>query len=93
MSKHDAAVAAFIRALAAQDDAEAAVLAEAAAIAAVQAMQERQGARLAAAAALLEAAERALDRAEAAGDLDERRRQLRLFELMMSAAGQHDAAG
>ena len=51
MSKHDAAVAALLRALAARDDAEADELAEAAAIAAVQAMRESWGIRLDAAAA------------------------------------------
>ena len=84
---HDAAVAAFFRALAARDDAEATVLAEAAAIAAVQAMREAWRMRLDAAATLLEAAEQALDRAEAAAsDSEERRRQLALFELLMASA-------
>ena len=84
---HDAAVAAFLRALAAQDEAEAAVLAEAASHAAVAAMRESWRMRLDAADTLLEAAERALDRAEAAAiDSEERRRQLSLFELLMASA-------
>ena len=87
MSKHDAAVAALLRALAARDDAEADELAEAAAIAAVQAMRESWGIRLDAAAALLEVAEQALDRAEAApSDSEERRRQLALLDGLRSAA-------
>ena len=81
------AVAALLRALAARDDAEADELAEAAAIAAVQAMRESWGMRLDAAATLLEAAEAALDRAEAAPfDSEERGREVALFELLMSAA-------
>ena len=83
---HDAAVVAFLRALAAQDEAEAAVLAEAASHAAVAAMRESWRMRLDAADTLLEAAEAVLDRAEATDDPEERRRELALFELMMSAA-------
>ena len=50
-------------------------------------MRESWGIRLDAADTLLEAAEAALDRAEAAPpDSEERRRQLSLFELLMSAA-------
>ena len=87
MSKHDAAVAALLRALAARDDAEADELAEAAALAAVQAMRESWGIRLDAAATLVEAAEQALDRAEAPPlDSEERGREVALFELLMSAA-------
>ena len=65
---HDRAMAAFLQALAAgvEGGADADRLAEAAAVAAVEAMREAWRMRLDAAATLLEAAEAALDRAEAA---------------------------
>jgi hypothetical protein len=87
MPLRDRAAAAFFRALAARDDTEAAALAEIAATAAVAAMRESWGARISAAKALLETAEQALDRAEATEDPEERRRELAMFELAMSAAG------
>ena len=85
---HDAAVAALLRALAGgvEGGADADRLAEAAAVAAVEAMREAWRMRLGAAATLLEAAERALDRAEATEGPEERRRQLALFELLMASA-------
>jgi hypothetical protein len=86
MTKHDQAVAALLRALGARDAVEAERLAKVAAEAAVAAIREATGDHLNAAATLLAAAEAALDRAEAAQDPAERRRQLALFELLMSAA-------
>ena len=85
---HDAAMAAFLQALAAgvEGGADADRLAEVAAVAAVGAMREAWRMRVDAATTLLEAAEAALDRAEVTDDPEERRRELAMFELMMSAA-------
>ena len=89
MSKHDRAMAAFLQALAGgvEGGADADRLTAAASAALVEALREAHDIHIAACTSLLEAAEAALDRAEAAlPDSEERRRQLSLFELLMSAA-------
>jgi hypothetical protein len=85
------ALAALARACLESDNVKAAALCEAAGHAFVDCVREQWGERLRAADVLLDAAAAALDRGEAARDPDERRRQLQLFELCMSAAGAEPA--
>lgn len=76
----------FLRALGEPDDARREKLINDAVDIFTDAASERWRRRLRAASALLDQAEAALDRGEASDDPGERRRQLALFELYLTAA-------
>ena len=87
-SEEERVVELLFAAFAERDEARAAELIDQSGAAFVDAVRARWGRRLRASRALLDEAERVLDAAEATDDSEERRRQLRLFELLMAAAMQ-----
>jgi hypothetical protein len=86
LAREDEVAQLLVRAMWEPDEAEAARLIDESGAAFVEHVRQRWGANLRAAKALVAQAERALDQAESASEPAERRRQMRLFNVLMQRA-------